>query len=120
MASGIKTGALVCVALQYAFNELGMARVKYVAAWQAPSTFSSSAHQTSHFMARSDKEPPKSFWERISAFIGLSKVSDEEYLIKLKRTRDGYLKRIEKLEQQLDEKTGGALNIDDKGERSRV
>jgi hypothetical protein len=115
MSPGITTGALVCVGLQYAFNELSMARVRYVSAWQAPSTPASSAPQTSPSVAPSNKEPPKSFWERTSAFVGLSKVSDEEYLTNLKRTRDRHLKRIEKLEQQLDEKTGGALDIDDEG-----
>ena len=114
MPPGITTGSLVCIGLQYAFNELGIARVKYVSAWQAPSTPTSSHPQTSH---SGDKEPPKSFWDRISAFVGLSKVSDEEYLTTLKRTRDRHLKRIEQLEQQLDEKTGGALDIDE-GKRS--
>ena len=38
--------------------------------------------------------------ERLLALIGVKKMSDEEYLERLRKRRDGYLKRIEELEEQ--------------------
>ena len=41
-----------------------------------------------------------SFSERIFALLGVKRVSDEEYLKRLKQERDGYLERIQDLEEK--------------------
>ncbi|KAG6876464.1 hypothetical protein C0993_002854, partial [Termitomyces sp. T159_Od127] len=43
----------------------------------------------------------KTMTERFLATIGIHQVTEEEYLEKMKATRDSHLKRIEELEQQL-------------------
>jgi hypothetical protein len=39
--------------------------------------------------------------------LGLHEISDEEYLARMNKTRDAYMKRIHKLEQQIDEERKG-------------
>jgi hypothetical protein len=46
--------------------------------------------------------PQKPILERILITFGMQPLSDEEYLTKLKNTRNIHLKRIEELEQQLE------------------
>jgi hypothetical protein len=94
LSPGITTGGLICMALQYTFNELGLARVRYV--------------QRADRSGRVDEGPSESesFFQRTLAFIGLKRNSDEEYLLKLKIARDRCLKRIEQLEQQLEKERG--------------
>jgi len=48
-------------------------------------------------------EPSGSVFQQLLKTVGLIPVSDEEYLAKLKRTREVYLKRMVELEQQVKE-----------------
>ena len=48
-------------------------------------------------------EPSGSVFQQLLKLVGLVPVSDEEYLTKLKRTREVYLKRMVELEKQVDE-----------------
>ena len=48
-------------------------------------------------------EPSSSIFQQLLKVVGLVPISDEEYLAKLKRTREVYLKRIVELEKQVEE-----------------
>jgi hypothetical protein len=47
-------------------------------------------------------EPGEPVLGRMLTKLGIQQISDEEYLAKLKKTRDTHLKRIEQLERQLE------------------
>jgi len=109
---GFFTGALVCTLLQLSYNELGIARVKYVSqkprppvAPAAPASQPSIPPPTlNHTLA---PEPSKWWGDRILRVLGFQSLSDEELLVKLKTTRDGHLRRIEILEKEAEEKKRG-------------
>ena len=95
---GALTAGAVCTVLQLAYNELGVLRLKYI-----------SRHTKDPLVGRHLPSPPpiavvaqKPILERILVAFGMQPLSDEEYLTKLKYTRDIHLKRIKKLEQQLE------------------
>ncbi|KAI0957944.1 hypothetical protein AcW1_006170 [Taiwanofungus camphoratus] len=102
---GITTAGLVCTFLQLAYNELGIARIKYVSKKMQesssvtppePSTFPS----TPPFDKNTDLEPPRPVIDRILTYLGFHKLSGDEYLDMMKRKRDGYLRRIAELEEE--------------------
>ncbi|KAH9843206.1 uncharacterized protein C8Q71DRAFT_240181 [Rhodofomes roseus] len=100
---GMVTAGLVCTMVQLLYNELGVARIKYVSrklqASQAPTPASAPPqHPPDH-----DFEPPRSVSERIFSMLGWHKVSDDDYLAKLKLKREMYLRRIAELEQEKQE-----------------
>jgi hypothetical protein len=51
-------------------------------------------------------EPPKSRSGRFFDFLGFQRLSDEEYLVKLRATRDRYLRQIAALEKDAKENGG--------------
>ncbi|KZT71305.1 hypothetical protein DAEQUDRAFT_666338 [Daedalea quercina L-15889] len=99
---GMVTAGLVCTTLQLLYNELGIARIRYVSrklqVQQAPQTHPSP--QSSPSVSHLESEPTQSLTERIFSVFGWRKVSDEEYLEKLKFKRDFYLRRIAQLEEE--------------------
>ena len=48
-------------------------------------------------------EPSGSIFQQLLKVVGLVQISDEEYLAKLKKTREVYLKRMVELEKQVEE-----------------
>lgn len=94
---GALTAGAVCTVLQLAYNELSVLRLKYV-----------SRHKKDSFSIDRHLPPPppvafvpqKPILERILITFGMQPISDQEYLTKLKHTRDIHLKRIKELEQQ--------------------
>lgn len=76
--------------LQWSYNELDIVRIKRLA---KPATVPPTV---------SEKSAP-GFVENILAGLGFNRVSSEEYLAKLKATREKHLRRIEELERQLAE-----------------
>ncbi|KAG5642877.1 hypothetical protein DXG03_001919 [Asterophora parasitica] len=93
---GALTIGAACTLLQLAFNEAAITRVKYI------SGLSVSAP------VKPATPPSKPLFERFLGMFGLQPVTDEQYVEKLKATRDGHLKRIAELEQQIEtEKAGG-------------
>ena len=81
----------ICTLLQLAFNELSITRLKYL----------SNSSKTVALPETLTGPSSKSMSEHILAFLGMEKVTDEEYLEKMKQKREGYLKQIAELEQQL-------------------
>jgi hypothetical protein len=130
VAPGLSTGMAVCTLVQYLFNEAEVARVRYVLRTlefdgakpflvtpilhhlsQDPSTARGGDSlpmraTMSPAVADLPAVPKKPLSERIMDRF-FSKVSDEEYLAKLKRKRDAHLARIEVLKAQVEaEKLG--------------
>jgi hypothetical protein len=126
---GFTTASLVCLGAQYIFNELDVARVKYISRHGtavAPTTSpvsntatlvpspphhegSPKVMETSNVAMPVTIEPTeatvtKPVSERIFDKLGglFSKISDDQYLEMLKQKRDGYLARIEQLKAQLE------------------
>ncbi|KAK7693775.1 hypothetical protein QCA50_003347 [Cerrena zonata] len=111
--SGMTTGALVCTVLQLAYNELGVVRLKYVS-----KKLQEVEGQSQHVLpvtASSPALPPPSepvpWTERVFTLFGLQKVSDEEYLTRLKGERAAHLQRIAELEKE--EERSKSTVIDD-------
>jgi hypothetical protein len=84
---GFTTGSLVCTILQLAYNETGVARLKYI-------------HSISNVERDHDSSRQLEYKERVMGLLGIQKISDEEYLKRLKRKRDIYLQQIKILEQE--------------------
>jgi hypothetical protein len=110
---GASTAAVACVLLQLAFNELAVARVKYVSRSLHPSsqhTIQTSLNPRPQLNTGPPLEPAIPFLKRVLTGLGLREVSDEEYLATMKKRRDVYVKQIRKLERQIDEerKMGGS------------
>jgi len=74
--------SLGCVALQYGYNRVAVSRLQYIS--EHPAGASS---------------PQLTFREKMMKTFGVSQVSEEEYLDKLKQQRDKYEKRMRDLEE---------------------
>lgn len=95
-------GALVatfgCAAIQLGYNQIGLLRLSYLLRQnQAPT------QSTTPAPAPTPNNSPTILQRLGTAIFGLKPVTDEEYLEKLKRTRDHHLKRIQELEAQVAE-----------------
>jgi len=97
---GITTGALACAFLQMAYNEIGVARVKYISQSLKDSMPTSRRDLHPYTFDHQPTELPQSILERVMTFLGLRKLSDEEYIKTLKKSRDGYMKQIRRLERE--------------------
>jgi len=111
-APGLVTGAMMCGLLQWVFNEFDILRITHISRAVHPRPVPSiPAAPTQPIETRSPAfpvpvptpEPPRSLTDRIFAMFG-HKLSDEEYLDRIKAQRDNHLRRIEQLERELDEK----------------
>jgi hypothetical protein len=99
---GALTASALCTLLQLAYNELGVSRLRYISRLKEESSMPKTpASSTTHSPIISS-EASKSFSARILTTLGLQPLSDQEYLDKMKMTRETYLKRIAILEEQLE------------------
>jgi len=94
-------GSVFCTLGQMLYNEIGVQRIKFISRrYPIPSQL-----PTPPTVSRLT-EPPvpkKSLLDRMIHAIGVNKLSDEEYLAKMREDRVAYLRRIAKLETQLEE-----------------
>ncbi|KZT26382.1 hypothetical protein NEOLEDRAFT_1132430, partial [Neolentinus lepideus HHB14362 ss-1] len=111
---GTVTGSIVCALLQVGYNELSVQRLKYVsrrlkqsqdASKNSPVLVAQETKVPSSLpdSDESDSEPKKTVADRIISLFGLSKVPDDQYLEKLRQERDAYVRRIHRLEAQIEE-----------------
>ncbi|KAH0583535.1 hypothetical protein H2248_009162 [Termitomyces sp. 'cryptogamus'] len=90
---GMLTIGAVCTLLQLAYNEATVSRLRYISGLKvkAPANEAPAA----------PAPRSKTASERFLTLIGVHQVTEEEYLEKMKATRDRHLRRIAELEQQL-------------------
>ncbi|KAF8077661.1 hypothetical protein FPV67DRAFT_1684285 [Lyophyllum atratum] len=86
---GALTIGALCTLLQLAYNEASITRLRYVSGLNVSTPATPAA------------PPSKPLFERFLTLFGVQPVTDEQYVEKMKKTRDGHLKRIAELEQQL-------------------
>lgn len=99
------TTGVVCTLLQYGFNELTIMRLRYISKLKEENR-TAVAMPDSRPRGASNQVSTESSTPMLKAlltFIGVRPMSEEEYLAKMKRTRDAYLKRIAELELQAEE-----------------
>jgi len=110
LVPGLCTGAFVCTLLQWTYNELSIARVKYVSR-NRHSQVVPAVHGSSHpppLPATSDhipSEPTTPWTHKIYDLMGFRHISDDEHLVKLKALRAVYLQQMEVLEKEAEEKS---------------
>ncbi|KAG1754418.1 hypothetical protein EDB19DRAFT_1892422 [Suillus lakei] len=106
---GLATGAVMCGLLQWAFNEFDILRITHVSrvthTLPVPATPAAPVPTEPHHpsLPVAAPEPPRSLADRIFAMFG-HRISDKEYLDRVKAQRDNHLRRIEQLERERDEK----------------
>lgn len=103
IVSGAVTASTVCIVLQYACNEIGIAKLRYVSKSQEENKSLITQPSSKLQNGKQVYEPSGSVFQQLLKLVGLVPVSDEEYLTKLKRMREVYLKRMVELEKQVEE-----------------
>ena len=103
IVSGAVTASTVCIVLQYACNELGIVRLRYVSKSQEENKSMITQPSSKLQNGKQGYESSGSVFQQLLKVVGLVPVSDEEYIAKLKRTREVYLKRMVELEKQVEE-----------------
>jgi len=82
--------------LQYGYNELSIMRLRYISSLRR----SEENRKTTGTALNQITDSP---FQSLLKLFGVVPISDEEYLAKLKRSREIYLKRIGELENQIEE-----------------
>ncbi|KAI6028458.1 hypothetical protein F5J12DRAFT_903426 [Pisolithus orientalis] len=96
LVPGLGTGALLCTLLQWGVNELHIFRIRHV--------YRTTTTSLPVIGDKSDTHQEAESWgDRILSAFG-RRVSNDDYLKRLKTERDTYLRRIEELERELQEK----------------
>lgn len=106
---GAITVGVIATLLQLGYNEIGVQRLKYISRQHTaepeprsvvvastPATYQEAPETTLI-------EDPRSWKARILSLMGVRKMSEEEYLKRLKLQREHHLVRIKELEQKLEE-----------------
>lgn len=103
---GMSTGLIACSLIQMLYNEAGVARVKYVTRrLQNPQDAPPMLPAAQELSEASDHVPAQPVFGRILSMLGFHRMSNEEYLERLKEKRDRYLLRIAELEQEAERQT---------------
>lgn len=100
----ILPGALVVGAattfLQYGYNELSVMRLRYVSNLHKSTSVEEHASGKTVTQALNDVSEPA--FQSLMKLFGVIPLSDEEYLAKLRKSREIYLRRIGELEKQIE------------------
>lgn len=99
--SGMLIAGAFCTLMQFGYNELSVARLRFISRLQEENR--SAVDIVTPIPQRAAKELSGSFLQVAMKMVGMAPISDDEYLKKLKRKREMYLKRIAALEQQVEE-----------------
>lgn len=94
------TAGLICTLLQFALNETDVLRVKYVHGMDSRPT-SSGITSPGGVDSSGTSTQARSTGERIFSMFGFTRLSNEQYLVKLRKEREGHLTRIRELEREL-------------------
>jgi hypothetical protein len=91
-------GSVFCTLGQLLYNEMGVQRLKFISRrYPIPS------HPPTPPTVSGLAEPSVPLLDRMIHAIGITRLSDKEYLAQMREKRAAYLQRIEKLEAQLEE-----------------
>jgi len=115
---GMNTGMIACSLIQLLYNEAGVARVKYVMKTMQASRDTPLPPAVQEIPNASHSDSPRPAFERILSMLGFHRMSNEEYLERLKEKRDGYLRRIAELEQEAERKKESASSSSSSDPRS--
>ncbi|KAF8635498.1 hypothetical protein AX17_003888 [Amanita inopinata Kibby_2008] len=99
---GAMTVGAICIVLQYAFNEADIARLKYLSRRQSTDQELQINATPSPEQELFTPEPSPPFMQRMMSTIGIQKISDDEYLERMKKMREIHLRRIAELEKELE------------------
>lgn len=102
---GLATGAVLCGLFQWAFNEFDILRITHVSqvVHTQPVPVIPAVPVPTYSLAVAAPEPSRTLTDRVFAVFG-HRISDEEYLNRVKAQRDHHLRRIEQLERERGEK----------------
>jgi hypothetical protein len=100
--TGLTFGSVFCTLGQLLYNEFGVQRIKFISRrYPIPSE---PPTRTPIVLEASEPPAPKQpLLDRIIHAMGLNRLSNEEYLVRLREERAAYLRRIADLEAQLEE-----------------
>jgi hypothetical protein len=98
--TGMFFGSVVGTLGQVLYNEIGVQRIKFIS--RRYSIPSQPPTPTVSGLAKPPM-PKQPLFDRMIRAIGINKLSDEEYLAQMREERAAYLRRIAKLEEQLEE-----------------
>jgi len=104
---GAITVGTICTLLQLGYNEVGIQRLKFISRGQNSEAVSRSTVMPQAKIdaeaSEDTAEQPSPWKEKVLSIMGVRKVSEEEYLERLKVQRKHHLIRIQQLEQKLEE-----------------
>ena len=100
---GALTACIACTLLQFTFNEVAVARVKYVSSRMENLPFSNPSIEEQRLSSADSHNTNTSIFskDRLLGLFGFQKVTDDEYLTSLKKERDVYMRKIKELEAEL-------------------
>lgn len=101
---GFLMGALGCTIAQLAVNELEVTRLKFVS-----QKLKASPQPTPVQTKPTEPQNVPPFLDKVASLFGLQRMSNEEYLTKLRKERDAALKRIAVLENEERERTWASV-----------
>lgn len=114
---GAITVGAICTLLQLGYNEFGVQRLQYISRQHAPEAGShlNAIPQTgvnTKALESASAEQPLSWKAKILSLMGVRRMSEEEYLERLKLQRDSHLMRIRELERKLEEEKKAKENVE--------
>lgn len=99
------TAGAVCTLLQYGYNELNIVRLNYISKLRDENRLAIAAPSP---RSQSDSGPHQDslpLLESLLSLVGIKPMPEEQYLEKMKKTRDAHLRRIAELEQKTREES---------------
>ncbi|PPQ87993.1 hypothetical protein CVT25_001072 [Psilocybe cyanescens] len=100
------TAGAVCTLLQYGYNELNIVRLQYISRLREENRPAMAAPSSKARNNSESQQESLPLLESLLSFIGIKSMPEEEYLEKMKKTRESHLKRIVELEQKIQEEQG--------------
>ena len=99
-------GTAVAATLQYTYNEINLSRLRFISKLNQENRTAVPKPVIRPQNTPSNPEPTENWMDVFLKAIGMTPITDEEYVVKMKKTREVYLKRIHELEMQLETESG--------------
>lgn len=95
-------GAVVATVVQYSYNEVNLARLRHISKLKQENRQAVKIPVIKPQNSHPDPASTTTWMDVFLKAIGLTPITDEEYIAKMKKTRGVYLNRIEELQAQLE------------------